>query len=123
LVVEPPTAGDSVISVVVRVTRPAAQRVASLTAAVVFDSTRVRFLNDASSADGGMRAANAARGRLMIAAAHAAGFDTEELARLRFVARDTAAYRTLALQVMELHLLDARDARASLTTLPTVVVR
>ncbi len=111
------------ISVVVRITRPAAQRVASLTAAVVFDSTRIRFLHDASAADGGMRAANAARGRLMIAAAHAAGFDDEVLARLRFVVRDTAAYRTLALQVMELHLLDARDARASLTTLPTVVVR
>ncbi len=123
LTVEAASAGDSVITVTLRVSRLPAQRVGSATAAVVYDSTRLRFLNDASPADGGVRAAHARDGRLMIAVAHALGFDDETMARVRFVARDTAAHHTLQLQMRELHLLDATDARLTLTTLPLEVIR
>ncbi len=123
LVVEPSHLADSVVTVAVRVSRPAAQRIGSMTAGIVYDSTRLRFLGDASPADGALRAAHASRGRVMIAAAHVSGFEDDVLARIRFVARDTLAYRSLGLQVTELHLLDASDVKAKLSVLPVEVVR
>lgn len=140
--VEPAIPGDSMITVTVRVstsaavptrsprgtsrreaTGLAASRVASLTASVFYDSTRLHFVQDVSPTDGALRAARAQHGRLQIAAAHALGFDGDAVARVTFRARDSAAYRTLRLQVSELHLLDASDARPHLTVLPVEVVR
>ena len=123
LVVEPPAPTDSVITVAVRVSRPTAQRIGSMTAGIVYDSTRLRFAGDVSPADGALRAAHASRGRVMIAVAHASGFDDDVLARLRFVARDSVAFRSLGLQVTELHLLDASDVKGKLSVLPVEVVR
>jgi hypothetical protein len=123
LMVEPPIPSDSVITVAVRVSRPTAQRIGSMTAGIVYDSTRLRFLGDVSPADGALRAAHASRGRVMIVAAHTSGFDDDVLTRIRFVARDSLAYRSLGLHVTELHLLDASDVKATLSVLPVEVVR
>lgn len=123
LVVEPAVVGDSVLTVAVRVSRVAEQRVGSMTAAVLYDTTRLRYLDDASPTDGAVRAAHAAGGRVLVATAHPLGFDDETVARVRFVSRDSAAWRSFVLQVRELHLLDAADARRTLQTLPVEVIR
>jgi len=123
LVVELASTADSVFSVDVRVSRIADQRVGSVTAAVLYDTTRIRYVDDASPSDGAVRAAHASGGRVMVATAHPLGFEGETVARMRFVARDTAAWRTFVLQVRELHLLDAADARGALQTLPVEVIR
>lgn len=123
LVVEPIATTDSVISVELRVSRVADQRVGSVTAAVMYDTTRLRYFGDASPSDGAVRAAHASGGRVMVATAHPLGFESETVARVRFVAQDTVAWRTLVLQVRELHLLDAVDARRALQTLPVEVIR
>ncbi len=121
LVVSPALPGDSVVTVTLRMVNPGATAIASITATIDFDTTRVRFLSDASLGDGALRAANAVRGRLIVAAAHPTGFAEETVARLRFVSRDSVAMRSLALGVTELHLTDARDARTTLRIIPTAV--
>ena len=123
LEVSPALAGDSVFAVSIRVTNPGAVAIASMTASVDFDTTLVRYLSDVALGDGGLRAANAVRGRVVIAAAHATGFAEPVLARLMFVARDSSAARSLVLRISELHLTDAHDARAQLMMLPTVVLK
>ncbi len=118
-------AADSVITVELRVNGVslAGAKAVSLTAAVVYDTMRLRFLNDESPSDGALRAVNAARGRVMIAAAHATGFSDEVYAKLRFVARDARAHESLSLQLNELHLADATDMRGRTTVLPLVVIK
>jgi hypothetical protein len=59
----------------------------------------------------------------MVAAAHATGFSGERVATLRFASRDNEAYRTLLLQLTELHLTDATDVRDRVAVRPPVVVR
>jgi hypothetical protein len=130
LVVTPAVAGDSVITVDVRVSglSGAAEsangqaKAVSMTAAVAYDTTQLRYLADASPSDGALRAVNAARGRVMIAAAHATGFTSDVFARVRFVARSERAAATLSLQLSELHLQDATDVRGRTTVLPTAGV-
>lgn len=95
----------------------------SVTASVQYDTTRLRFLADDSPGDGALRAVHAAAGRVRIAAAHATGFSGERLATLRFAARDDQAYRTLLLQLTELHLTDATNVRDRVAVWPPVVVR
>ncbi|MDQ8172344.1 MAG: hypothetical protein P3B76_06640 [Gemmatimonadota bacterium] len=95
----------------------------SVTASVQYDTTRLRFLADDSPGDGALRAVHAAAGRVMVAAAHATGFSGERFATLRFASRDNEAYRTLLLQLTELHLTDATDVRDRVAVRPPVVVR
>lgn len=127
LVVTSAVAGDSVITVDVRVsgviTVDNAAKPVSMTAAVAYDTTRLRYLADASPSDGALRAVNASRGRVMIAAAHATGFTSDVFARVRFVSRDASAATSMSLQLSELHLSDATDARGRTTVLPTVVLK
>lgn len=115
--------GDSVITVSLVVANPGAVAIASITASIDFDTTRVRYLSEVALSDGGLHAANAKRGRVVIAAAHPTGFGEPTLARLRFVARDSVAIRSLQLRVSELHLTDAHDARAQLTISPPAVIK
>lgn len=130
LVYTPAMAGDSVITVDVRVsglsgTGESANvqaKAVSMTASVAYDTTQLRFLTDASPSDGALRAVNATRGRVMIAAAHATGFTSDVFARVRFVARSEQAAATLSLLFSELHLRDATDARDRIAVLPTVVL-
>ncbi len=131
LVFTPAVAGDSVITVDVRVSglsgtgesANAQAKAVSMTAAVAYDTTQLRYLADASPSDGAMRAVNATRGRVMIAAAHATGFTSDVFARVRFVARNASAATSLSLQLSELHLQDATDVRDRITVLPTAVVK
>ncbi|WP_411282166.1 hypothetical protein [Gemmatimonas sp.] len=139
LVVTPATAGDSVVTVDVRVSgleTPGEMagfgpKVVSMTAAVEYDTTRLRYIMDVSPSDGAMREMNAARGRVMIAAAHASGFPNDVFARVRFVHRGASsgasaragAYSSLTLQISELHLSDATDVRERTTVLPLVVIK
>lgn len=135
LLITSAVAGDSVITVDVRVSgldgtdgsSNAQAKAVSMTAAVAYDTTQLRYLADASPSDGALRAVNAARGRVMIAAAHATGFTGDVFARVRFVSRSVArserAAATLSLQLSELHLSDATDVRDRVTVLPTVVLK
>ena len=131
LVFTPPAVGDSVITVDVRVSgllgvgesASGQAKAVSMTAAVTYDSTQLRYLADASPSDGALRAVHAARGRVMIAAAHATGFTTDVFARVRFVTRNVNAASTLSLQLSELHLSDATDLRGRTTVLPTAVIK
>ncbi len=118
-------AADSAISVELRVNgvSTASAKAVSVTAAVLYDTTRLRFLRDDSPSDGALRAVNATRGRVMIAAAHATGFSGEVYAKLQFVARDARAHETLSLQLNELHLADATDMRSKTAVLPLVVIK
>ena len=133
LLVTPGTGGDSVITVDVRVSGlhgvGELAKVVSMTAAVTYDTTQLRYLADASPSDGAMRAMNATRGRVLIAAAHATGFTSDVLARVRFVVRDASTkanadvFSSLALQLSELHLSNANDARDRTAVLPMVVMK
>ena len=135
LLVTPGVGGDSVITVDVRVNGlhgvGELAKAVSMTAAVAYDTTRLRYLADASPSDGGMRAVNATRGRVLIAAAHATGFTTDVLARVRFMVRDAGTkaaanvnvFSSLALQLSELHLSNASDARDRTAVLPMVVIK
>ena len=62
---------------------------------------------------------------LRLATAAADGLDPDVIARLRFAIRSTsllrAALPALALQITEMHLIDAQDAKPSVTVLPVVV--
>jgi len=97
--------------------------VGSITASIDFDTARVRFVEENSPADAAMRAANVERGRLRIAASSATGIQPASLMRLRFIARDTAALRGMALGVSELHLLDASDLKPALVIAAPVLVQ
>ncbi len=123
LVVEPGTAGDSTMVIGVRLVGLDSPSVASLTADVVYDTTRLRFAFDGSPDDGAMRAMHASRGRVMMAVAHPTGLRGDVAARLRFVARDSSAFESLALTVREMHRVDATDARGALTVLPLRAAR
>jgi hypothetical protein len=127
LALTPAEAGDSVITVDVRVSGldgvGKAAKPVSMTAAVTYDTTQLRFLADASPSDGAMRAVHAARGRVMIASAHTTGFTSDVFARVRFVARNAGAATSLSLQLNELHLSDATDMRGRTTVLPTAVIK
>ncbi len=110
---------DSTYSVSLRLDSAATiSRVGSVTAAIDFDSTRVRFVGDASPADNALRAAHVDRGRVRIAAASANGLDADALMRLTFVTHDAAALTAMRLSVSELHLLDATDLKRTLNVLP-----
>lgn len=123
LLVTAPLVGDSVATATVRVDNPGAVRIASITATIVYDTLRVRYLGDGSRSDGALRAANATRGRVVVAAAHPTGFDDAALATLRFASRDTLALQAMTLQFTEVHFTDARDARAQMAVSPTRVVK
>ncbi len=135
LLVTPAVAGDSVITVDVRVSGlngvGEVAKAVSMTAAVAYDTTRLRYLADVSPSDGAMRAVNATRGRVLIAAAHATGFGSDVFARVRFVVRDVGAYAnasanvyaSLSLQLSELHLSDASDVRDRTAVLPLAVIK
>jgi hypothetical protein len=113
---------DSTVVLALRLTGFGAVRVASVSAQVDFDTLAMRFVEDASRSDGGIRAVRDARGRIMLAAAHAEGFPEEVVAQLRFVARSAEPTRVLALTVTELHLVDATDARAGLVVSPSATM-
>lgn len=93
-------------------------RVGSVTAAIDFDTARVRFVGDASPADNALRAAHADRGRVRMAAASAQGLESTALMQLTFVTHDEAALASMKLDVSELHLLDATDLKRTLNVLP-----
>ena len=110
---------DSTYTVTLRLDSAAAiSRVGSVTAAIDFDSTRVRFAGDASPADNALRAAHVDRGRVRIAAASANGLAADALIQLTFVTHDAAALTAMRLDVSELHLLDATDLKRTLNVLP-----
>lgn len=131
LLLTPVPAGDSVITVDVRLNgfdlTSATTLPVSMTAAVGYDTTRLRFLSDVSPQDGALRAMHASRGRVMIAAANQTGLPSDVVARVRFVARDgnavAKAPSLLTLVVTELHQADASDVRERTTVLPTGVIK
>jgi hypothetical protein len=118
MVVEPDVGNDSLVTVGIRLVGLDTPAVASLTADIVYDTTRMRFRFDGSAHDGAMRAMYPARGRVSVAVAHATGLTDDVAARLAFSVRDTAAYQSLRLSIREMHRIDATDARRTLTVVP-----
>ncbi len=126
LVIERTADDDSTLAIVVRLTpTAAAARIGSVTASIDFDTTALRFVRDDSPSDHALHAAHVDRGRLRLATAAADGLDPNVIARLRFAIRSTslvrAALPALALQITEMHFIDAQDAKPSVTVLPVVV--
>lgn len=126
LVIERTTEDDSTLAIVVKLSpTAAAARIGSVTASIDFDTTALRFLRDDSPSDHAIHAAQVDRGRLRLATASADGLDPNVIARLRFTIRSTSLMRTalptLALQIIEMHFIDAQDAKANVTVLPVVV--
>ena len=123
LAIERVADNDSTYAVTLRLDSAAAiSRVGSVTASIDFDSTRVRFVSDASSADNALRAAHVDRGRLRIAAASANGLAADALIRLTFVTHDATALTAMRLDVSELHLLDATDLKRTLNVRPASAI-
>lgn len=123
LAIERVADSDSTFAVTVRLDSAATiSRVGSVTATIDFDSTRVRFVSDASPADHALRAAHVDRGRLRMAAASASGLAADALIRLTFVTHDTTALTAMRLDVSELHLLDATDLKRTLNVRPASAI-
>lgn len=110
---------DSSYTVTLRLDSAATiSRVGSVTAAIDFDTTRVRFVGDASPGDNALRAAHVDRGRVRVAVASAQGLEATQLIQLTFVTHDESALTSMKLEVSELHLLDATDLKRTLNVLP-----
>ncbi len=127
LVIERLANDDSTVTVMLRLS-PGLDLVpvGSITASIDYDTTAMRFVREASTSDGALRAVHDDRGRVRVAVASASGLTTGDVASLRFSVRTaerlTGTFGTLALQVIELHDLGARDVKASLAVLPVTVV-
>ena len=127
LVVERLASDDSTVTVVIRLS-PGLDLgpVGSVTASIDYDTTAMRFVRDASPSDGALRAVHDDRGRVRVAVASVSGLPTGDVARLRFSLRTAerldATLAALALQVVELHDLSARDMKVGLVVLPVTVV-
>ena len=128
LAVDGAPSADGTVTVAIRVS-PAISlgALGSLTASIDYDTAAIRFDRDISVDDGALRAVHDDQGRVRVAVAAAAGLPLDVVARLRFSVRRPEALRTalpsLALQVIELHQLDAHDAKAGVTVLPVTVTR
>ena len=119
-------AGDSTLTVLIRLS-PAldAGPVGSITASVDYDTTALRFMNDATPSDGAFRAVHDDRGRVRVAVASVSGLPMGDVASLRFSVRTAkgldAQLSALILQVVELHDLGARDMKPRLAVVPVSV--
>ena len=119
-------ADDSALTVMIRLSPgPDSGPVGSMTASIDYDTTTLRFVRDVTPSDGALRAVHDDRGRLRVAVATASGLPMGDVALLRFSVRTAngleAKLGTLALQVVELHDIGARDVKASLAVLPVSI--
>ncbi len=126
LTVDGAPSADGTVMVAIRLSPATSLGVlGSMTASIDYDTTAMRFDRDVSVDDGALRAVHDDRGRVRVAVAAAAGLPPDVVARLRFSVRRPDELRTalssLALQVIELHQLDAHDAKAGVTVLPVTV--
>lgn len=111
-----PTVGDTLRVVLQVSSAAAAQRVASFTGAVAYDSTRLAFVGEDARDDGAIRALNDVGGRVRVAGAAPRGFGDGQLIVLRFRTLAPDAPASLRLELDEVHAAD----RSNL--LPTITV-
>lgn len=112
------TTSDSIVTVSLRLAGFREGRVASVVAAIDYDSTRMEYAGEIPLQDGGIRATRANRGRVMVAVAHASGLPDEVAAALRFVAKTSDPTHGLGLTMREVQLLDASSGLPGLLVSP-----
>lgn len=114
---------DSTVLVSLHVAPPGTVPLLSVSAAITYDTTQLRYQGEVAIGDGALRVANPVRGLLNTAAAHTTGFPQPTVATWRFAApaNRAAAIRSLTLQVRELRSADAANARPRTELASTVV--
>jgi hypothetical protein len=104
----------AVVRVALMLRGTSARDVASFTARVAYDSTRLRFVDEVTLEDGAMRVMNPQPGLLRLAGIATAGFSDGQLSVVRFSVLRPGGLTSLRLTVDELHTTNHADARRTL---------
>jgi hypothetical protein len=105
--------GD-IVQVALTVQGTGAKDVASFTARIAYDSTRLRYVSEVTREDGAMRVLNPQPGVLRLAGIAPAGFTDGHLSAVRFSVVRADGLESLRLTVDEMHTTNHVDARRSL---------
>lgn len=105
--------GD-IVQVALTVRGTVAPDVASFTARIAYDSTRLRYVGEVTREDGAMRVINPQPGVLRVAGIAPTGFADGQLSAVRFAVVRADGLASLRLTVDEMHTTNHVDARRSL---------
>jgi hypothetical protein len=108
-----PGVGD-IVRVALTVRGASASDVASFTARIAYDSTRLRYVDEVAVEDGAMRVINPQPGSLRVAGIATGGFSDGQLSVVRFSVLRPNGLASLQLTVDEMHTTNHVDARRSL---------
>jgi hypothetical protein len=118
-----PRAGSDVV-VIVRLRRGAAVgHVASFTARVAYDTTRLQLIGEQQLDDGGTRMLNPAAGESRVAGIASAGFTSDELFGLQFKALSPTGLESLQVAFDEVHAVGGADLLNTIRVRHTLVPR
>lgn len=106
----------SIVRVALAVRGTSASEVASFTARIAYDSTRLRYVDEVAIQDGAMRVINPQAGSLRVAGIATAGFADGQLSVVRFSVVQPGGLASLRLTVDEMHTTKNADAKRSLHT-------
>ncbi|MGQ0639187.1 MAG: hypothetical protein ACT4P6_00200 [Gemmatimonadaceae bacterium] len=118
-----PTAGADVVLLVRVRLGSDVQPIASFTARVAYDTTRLRLLGEQQLEDAATRMINPAAGDARVAGFTTDGFADGQLFALQFTALQPDGLTTVQLAFDELHSVDGRDLQNVVRVLPTLVPR
>ena len=108
-------APGTIVEARVRIAGANASRIASFVDRVTYDSTGLRYVDDAPMADGATRVTNPVPGLIRSAGVRADGFTDGVLTVYRFEVQRSGALGSLRLAIDELHQVDHTDASPSLS--------
>jgi hypothetical protein len=108
-----PEVGD-IVRVALTVRGASSRDVASFTARITYDSTRLRYVDEVAVEDGAMRVINPQPGALRVAGIATGGFSDGQLSVIRFSVVRPNGLASLQLTVDEMHTTNHVDARRSL---------
>ena len=118
-----PRSGDEIV-VAVRIRSGAAVgSVASFTARIGYDTTRLRLIGENVLSDGATRMVNPLAGEARVAGISVNGFGDGNVFALRFAALNSDPYRGMLLAFDELHATDGNDLVKTVRTAAQVVPR
>jgi hypothetical protein len=106
----------SIVRVALAVRGTSAGEVASFTARIAYDSTRLRYVDEVAIQDGATRVINPLTGSLRVAGIATAGFADGQLSVVRFSVLHRDGLASLRLTVDEMHTTKNADAKRSLHT-------
>jgi hypothetical protein len=104
----------AVVPVALTVRGGSASEVASFTARIAYDSTRLRYEGEVTMQDGAMRVINPQPGLLRVAGIAPSGFSDGQLSAVRFSVLRADGLSSLRLTVDEMHTAAHADVRRSL---------